>query len=152
MKTLDEIKKLMSDGETAQADEALKELLAANPENLQAKMLYGTCRQLLGDEETFKRIHDEIAPILGSTILNSLSSPEVRMWENYHREWESITGTTVEMGTRPVSLDDMLPIVCMYGCPPYRPLRICKKMIWCAFKLIGVLFLFWLAWWLGQKL
>jgi len=35
---------------------ALKELLAAEPDNLQAKMLYGTCRQLLGDEETFRRI------------------------------------------------------------------------------------------------
>ena len=46
--TLDEIKQLMAVGETAQADEALKELLAAEPNNLQAKMLYGTCRQLLG--------------------------------------------------------------------------------------------------------
>ena len=61
MKTLDEIKQLMAAGETAQADEALKDLLAAEPDNLQAKMLYGTCRQLLGDEETFRRIHEDLA-------------------------------------------------------------------------------------------
>ena len=48
--TLDEIKQLMAAGETAQAEEALKELLANEPDNLQAKMLYGTCRQLLGGE------------------------------------------------------------------------------------------------------
>ena len=64
MKTLDEIKQLMAAGDTAQADKALKELLAKEPDNLQAKMLYGTCRQLLGDEETFKRIHDELAPVM----------------------------------------------------------------------------------------
>ena len=63
MKTLDKIKQMMADGETAQADEALKELLVKEPGNLQAKMLFGLCRQLLGDEETFKRIHDELAPM-----------------------------------------------------------------------------------------
>ena len=52
MKTLEEIKALMAAGETARAAEALKEVLAKEPENLQAKMLYGTCCQLLGDEET----------------------------------------------------------------------------------------------------
>ena len=45
---LDEIKHLMAAGETAEVDEALKELLAKEPNNLQSKMLYGTCRQLLG--------------------------------------------------------------------------------------------------------
>ncbi len=45
MKTLDEIKQMMVASDTAQADKALKELLAAEPDNLQAKMLYGTCCQ-----------------------------------------------------------------------------------------------------------
>ena len=43
MKTLEEIKQMMSAGDAAKAAEALKELLAKEPENLQAKMLYGTC-------------------------------------------------------------------------------------------------------------
>ena len=44
MKTLDEIKQLMAAVDTVQADEALKELLAKEPENLQAKMFHGTRR------------------------------------------------------------------------------------------------------------
>lgn len=88
MKTLDEIKKLMAKGETAQADEALKELLAAEPDNLQAKMLYGTCRQLLGDEETFKRIHDELVPKIASLEKNEPNTETVSLWRKYHRLWE----------------------------------------------------------------
>lgn len=44
MKTLDENKKMMAAGDTAKADEAPKELQANEPDNLPAKMLYGTCR------------------------------------------------------------------------------------------------------------
>lgn len=44
MKLIDEIKQLMAAGDTAQADEALKELLANDPDNLQAKMLFGICK------------------------------------------------------------------------------------------------------------
>ena len=62
MKTIGEIKQMMATGETVQVDEALKELLAKESGNLQAKKLYGICRQLLGDEETFRCIHDEFAP------------------------------------------------------------------------------------------
>ena len=64
METFDEIKRLAAAGDIARAEEALKELLAAEPENLEAKRLYGTCRQLLGDEETFRRIHAELAPMM----------------------------------------------------------------------------------------
>ena len=63
MKTLDEVKQMMAAGDTAQADEALKELLANEPDNLQAKMLHGTCRQLLGDEKTFKHINSRICTV-----------------------------------------------------------------------------------------
>ena len=80
MKTLDEIKQMTAAGDTAQADEALKELLAKEPDNLQAKMLYGTCRQLLGDEETFKRIHDELAPEMETMPSETIES---RMWAKY---------------------------------------------------------------------
>ena len=64
MKAVEEIKRLMAVGETAKTAEKLKGLLAKDPENLQEKMLYGMCCQLLGDEETFGRIHDELAPAM----------------------------------------------------------------------------------------
>ena len=81
MKSLDEIKQMMAAGDAAQADVALKELLAKEPDNLQAKMLYGTCRQLLGDEKTFKRIHDELAPVME---MMSSETTESGMWAKYN--------------------------------------------------------------------
>jgi len=41
MKTTNEIKQLAPDSETAKTEEVLKKVLAAEPGNLQAKMLYG---------------------------------------------------------------------------------------------------------------
>ena len=90
MKTLDEIKQMMVAGDTAQADEALKELLAKDPENLQAKMLYGTCRQFLGDEETFKRIHDELAPVMEREKKTDVGEETVSLWKKYHALWMSL--------------------------------------------------------------
>ena len=84
MKTLDEIKKMMAAGDAAKSAEALKELLAKEPDNLQAKMLYGTCCQLLGDEETFRRIHDELAPVMEKRSMGTRSA-EAKMWESYKR-------------------------------------------------------------------
>ena len=99
MKTLDEIKQLMVAGETAEADKALKELLANEPDNLQAKMLYGTCRQLLGDEETFNRIYDELAPVMEELAddpptAETVTLPEtLSLWKKYHTLWEYMIAT-----------------------------------------------------------
>lgn len=90
MKTLDEIKEMMVAGDTAKAGEALKELLAAEPDNLQAKMLYGTCRQLLGDEETFKRIHDELAPRMERMEKKEPKAEAVSLWKKYHALWMTL--------------------------------------------------------------
>ena len=87
MKTLEEIKQLMVAGDTVQADVALKELLAKEPDNLQAKMLYGTCRQLLGDEKTFKRIHDEIVMEMANKDATELQTETASLWRKYHALW-----------------------------------------------------------------
>ena len=87
MKTLDEVKPMMAAGDTAQADEALKELLANEPDDLQAKMLYGTCRQLLGDEETFKRIHDELVPVMKKLVKDEPKMETITLWKKYHALW-----------------------------------------------------------------
>ena len=86
MKTLDEIKQMMAAGDTAKAAEELKELLAKEPQNLQAKMLYGTCCQLLGDEATFKSIHDEVA-IRIYTKKHKIQEEELSIWNQFHGLW-----------------------------------------------------------------
>ena len=95
MKTLDEIKQMMSAGDVAKAAEALKEVLAKEPTNLQAKMLYGTCCQLLGDEETFKRIHDELAPEMEKLEKGEPQSETVSLWRKYHALWLIVAGLIV---------------------------------------------------------
>ena len=96
MKTLDEIKQMMAAGDTAKAVEALKEVLAKEPGNLHAKMLYGTCCQLLGDEETFKRIHDELAPEMEKladdppTADTIVPHETISLWKKYHALWMTL--------------------------------------------------------------
>lgn len=93
MKTIDEIKQMMVAGDAAKAAEALKELLAKEPDNLQAKMLYGICRQLLGDEDAFKRIHGELAPEMEkladdpATVDTTVPNETISLWKKYHALW-----------------------------------------------------------------
>ena len=174
MKTLDEIKQLMAAGETAEADKALTELLAKEPGNLQAKMLYGTCRQLLGDEETFKRIHDELVPEL--TARKAGAPPEMdSQWKAYHRLFVELTQDSLERKSNEVGL------LTLYGGVPCdeigrgddgntRPLQLYggsleeilklrnelnkrrKKRRCVILGIVLTAFLFYLAWYLGKIL
>lgn len=51
---IEEIKKQLKSGDIAGAAEAAEELLKGDPDNVRAMMLFGTCRQLQGDEATFR--------------------------------------------------------------------------------------------------
>lgn len=81
--TIEEIKSLMKSGDFAGAEAAAQELLAAEPDNVQAMMLYGTCRQLQGDEATFRRIHDELAPKIAMVA----DAETQGLWRKYHALW-----------------------------------------------------------------
>jgi len=56
------VKDLVSAGEIKQAEEALEEFVVREPDNMQAKMLYGSCCLLLGDVEKFRRVYGELVP------------------------------------------------------------------------------------------
>ena len=58
---LDQIKELMRGGDVAAAAEELKTLISAEPGNQEAKLLYGTCCHICGDDATLARIDDEVA-------------------------------------------------------------------------------------------
>ena len=105
MKTFDEIKQLMAAGDTAQADEALKELLSQEPDNLQAKMLYGTCRQLLGDEETFRRIHDDLAPVMEKRKEAVSNADEAKRWERFDTLFRSQNQDALCVKRKPVLME-----------------------------------------------
>ena len=78
---LREIKKLMKNGDFAKADAELKAIVECEPGNVQAKLLYGTCRLLLGDEDTFRKIHDEVEP----RISFEKDAEVISAWRKYSR-------------------------------------------------------------------
>lgn len=78
---LEEIKELMKNGDFAKADAELKAIVECEPGNAQAKLLYGTCRLLLGDEDTFRKIHDEVEP----RISFEKDAEVISAWRKYSR-------------------------------------------------------------------
>lgn len=62
MTTTDQIKSLMKSGDIAGAEALCKKALETHPDDAWLKRRYGMCRRLQGDEETFRRINDELSP------------------------------------------------------------------------------------------
>ena len=92
MTTLDQIKSLMKSGDIAGAEALCRKELEADPHNAELKMRYGICRELLGDEDTFIRIHDELAP--------EMEKAPTSLWRKYHELWLAlIIGALVIAGT-----------------------------------------------------
>jgi hypothetical protein len=58
---IDQIKSLMKSGDIAGAEALCKQALETHPDDVWLKRRYGMCRRLQGDEETFRRINDEIS-------------------------------------------------------------------------------------------
>ena len=154
MKTLVEIKKMMAAGDTAKAAEALKELLAKEPGNLQAKMLYGACRQLLGDEVTFTRIHDELAPVMERGRKTAVPPEFESQWMTYHQ-------TFMELRQDPLTRGSDGEVEChLYGCVSLDEVIRWRRMLEEKAKrrrlgcllIVSLPFLFWFAWWLGRIL
>ena len=59
----DDLKKsfetLIKDGEYAEAEKLLVPYMKENPDDWDAKLLYGTCRMMQGDAETAKLVHQQ---------------------------------------------------------------------------------------------
>ncbi|MDO5317107.1 MAG: InlB B-repeat-containing protein [bacterium] len=94
---ISEIKALMRGGELDDAVIALRELLAETPDNVEAKLLYGTCCRLLGDVQTCARIDDEVAAL-----------PEARRsssWAKYHAMRVAACAAAVVLATSVLPLE-----------------------------------------------
>ncbi len=81
-KLLKSFESMLKKGNYAEIEHLLKEFAVLNPEDWEAKMLYGTCRLLQGDAETAKQIHDELEPQFSA----DLDLPEAKrtFWQKYH--------------------------------------------------------------------
>lgn len=83
----DELKKnfeeLLKNGGYAEAEKQLKEFMQENPEDMDAKLLYGTCRMMQGDAETAKQIHDEVEKQIAES--GKLPEEQKSFWVKYER-------------------------------------------------------------------
>ena len=84
--TIEAIKSLMKSGDVAGAEAAAQELLTAEPDNVQAMMLYGTCRQLQGDEATFRDTYATVKEALDANEveLDTVTAEEWKKFERLH--------------------------------------------------------------------
>ena len=82
-KLLKSFESMLKKGNYAEIEPLLKEIAALNPEDWEAKMLYGTCRLLQGDTETAKQIHDEPEPHFSADL--DLPKAKRTFWQKYHR-------------------------------------------------------------------
>ena len=81
--SINTIKGLIKNGDIPQASERLREILAKTPEDVAARMLYGTCCQLMGDSATFGRIYRDLAPEMEPRVTSGERSELVSMWLKY---------------------------------------------------------------------
>ena len=80
---IEAIKELIKAGDLPLASEQLREMLAKTPEDAAARMLYGTCCQLMGDSATFGRIYRDLAPEMEPRVTSGERSELVSMWLKY---------------------------------------------------------------------
>ena len=83
----DELKKnfesLLKNGEYAEAEKLLVPYMKENPDDWDAKLLYGTCRMMQGDAEAAKQIHDEVEKQIAES--GKLPEEQKSFWVKYER-------------------------------------------------------------------
>ena len=98
MNDISQIKSLLKSGDVAGAEALCKAELQKTPGDASLKMLFGTCRQLQGDEETFRRIHDELAPEMAVAEKVEPLSEKVSLWRKYHKLWLALIAGVLVLG------------------------------------------------------
>ena len=74
---------LLKNREYAEAEKLLVAYMEENPEDWDAKLLYGTCRMMQGDSSTAKQIHDEVEPQISES--NDISETQKTFWQKYKK-------------------------------------------------------------------
>ena len=77
---IDEIKKMMRTGDIAGAEAAAKSALENDPDNVRLLIVFGTCRQLQGDEEAFLGTYELVRAALDEKKVE-LDATEAEEWK-----------------------------------------------------------------------
>ena len=108
---LNDIRELMRAGNLVAAAERLQTRIARVPEDAEAKMLLGTCRHLLGDNEAFCRIDDELS--------RSASARALPSWPRFHALRVAAAGGALILAGTLADLRAEKFEVALYGGPPF---------------------------------
>ncbi len=110
----DEIKELMRAGELGRASDELSRRLADEPDNVELKLIYGTCRRLLGDMAAFIKIDDEVS--------KSPSAEGNVKWRKYHAFRVAACGAAMLIATGLSAVDvevrSLYGMAVLYGIAP----------------------------------
>lgn len=74
---------LLKNGEYAEAEKLLIPYMKENPEDWDAKLLYGTCRMMQGDSETPKLIHQQAQMYFESG--KEIPEEQKSFWDKYKK-------------------------------------------------------------------
>ena len=74
---------LLTNGEYAEAEKLLVPYMQENPDDWDAKLLYGTCRMMQGDSETAKLIHQQAQGYFESA--NDVPEEQKSFWDKYKK-------------------------------------------------------------------
>ena len=92
---LEALKPLQKVGDHDKAAEALKSYSDEFPDDWDGKLMEGVFAQLKGDEETFKRIHDEAQSVIDNHGKDAASIKASPLWQKYRTVWERIATAAV---------------------------------------------------------
>lgn len=116
---MDRIRRLIKVHAYASAETELRVWLATNADDVEAKMLFGLCRRLQGDEAEFIRIDDELA--------ENPVAEKSKTWTKYHALRMAACGTLLVLaaGTTGCSEELVGRPECVYAGPPEAPREQC---------------------------
>ena len=92
---LEALKPLLKSGEYEKAAEALKEYRTEFPDDWDGKLMEGIIAQLQGDEETFRRIHDEAQAVIDGHGKEARQIKASSLWKKYSSTFLGIILCTV---------------------------------------------------------
>ena len=77
------VESLLKNGEYAEAEKLLVPYMKENPDDWDAKLLYGTCRMMQGDADTAKLIHQQAEGYFESG--KDISVEQKSFWDKYKK-------------------------------------------------------------------
>ena len=86
---IDEIRELLKSGDIAGAEAAAKAALETEPNNVRLMIVFGTCRQLQGDEEAFLGTYELVRAALDEKKVE-LDATAVEEWKRFEALHERI--------------------------------------------------------------